>query len=531
MRMRYVEPSHIDSGTELGHRYLSDFAQVEQFYAEDYRRPEHLAALASRLINRTWKPRFDRKATAAALEDFAEGHPTHQAVRRNIERLRDPACVCVVTGQQAGLGGGPLYTLYKAVTAIRLARDVEAASGQPCVPVFWNASDDSDVEEVNRLRAVGEDGELRKFRFRIPAGKRPVREIVLPAHDDPQWEDAVSVLGGGGYRDRAEVLLRDAAGRDFGAAFTRLLFELLGSRGLVVIEPRALTSHPAWRRVLGVEIDRREEHRQMLQRTADRLEGLGLPPGVPITNHLNLFRIVDGERRHVTCQGKRLEVEGVEGDFSKTRLLAMLRDDPAGFTPGVLLRPLVQNAIFPTVAYVGGMAEIAYHGLLRSLHRSAQVFMPVLFPRLSMTLVGQEDASRFDDMLVFRRTLEWRQQEAGIAQEGARTAVSRALNELKEGLGDLNRPLENELGKLEQRLQRATGDVMNRVRHDALALLSGGPEMKPLLDRYFPGGRPQERAVSLLAMYARLGPGLVEMCEAAGDVFDARHRLLTVGQA
>jgi bacillithiol synthase len=524
MEYRPIDPSHIDTGLELGRRYLSNFSQVEQFYASDYRRPEHLAALASRITNRTWKPRFDRKATAEALAAYTERHPAPQPVMRNIERLRDPKCVCVVTGQQAGLGGGPLYALYKAVTAIRLAREVEIASGHPCVPVFWNASDDSDIEEVNRLRNVTPDGELLKFRFKLQAGKTPVRDIVLPPHDDPQWNQAERALGDGPFRDRAAVLLRDAAGRDFGTAFTRLLYELLGSRGLIIIEPRALTGHPAWKRVLALEIDKREEHRQTLQRTAERLDGLGLPAGVTVTNQLNLFHIVDGERRHVSCKGKRLEVEGMDGDLSKTRLLAMLREDPASFTPSVLLRPLVQNAIFPTVAYVGGTAEIAYHGLLKGLHRVAQVFMPALFPRLSMTVMSAADAARFDDLLMFRRALKWRQQEAGIVQEVAKSGISTAFAELRESLGSLNRSLDQDLQRLEQRISRGTGDVMDRVKHDALDLLSSGEDMAPLLNRYFPSDRPQEREVSVLGMYTKLGPTLVDLCERAGDVFNTQHK-------
>lgn len=526
MKLKPIEHSQLDEPNELGRRYITDYGRVDSFYGSDFRRPEHLANLAGRLLNRTWKPRFDRTTLVQLLRDYAERHPTPHAVLENIDRLEDPQAVCVVTGQQAGFGGGPLLTLYKALTAVKLAREVEKASGQPCVPVFWNASDDSDIEEINRLRSVADDGALRKFRFDIPSGKRHVRDILLPGRDDPQWGEAVKALGGGEYADRAALLLRDAAGRDFGEAFTRLMLELLGSRGLIVIEPWALTDHPAWKRVHALEIDKREERRQGLQRVSERLEALGLPAGVKITNHLNLFKTVDGERRHVTCEGKRLVIEGEEGTVSKTALLGELRDDPSLFTPSVLLRPLVQNAIFPTVAYVGGPGEIAYHALLRHLHRTSKVFMPALFPRISATLVRQEDERDFDKAIKFRKRLKWRQKEAAIVYEEAQGQLRQGFRELGSGLRGLARPLQNELGKFEQRTLRAAGDVMTRVKHDPLHVTKGGPEMEPYLNRYLPDDAPQERVVTLLSAYAKLGPKLIEAVDEIPDVFDFHHYVM-----
>lgn len=528
MSIKPMDPNLFDSGSDLGRRYITDFPRVEPFYAGDYRRPEHLAGFANRLLNRTWKPRFDRKLTAQLLRDYAARHPAPQAVLANIDKLENPQCVCVLTGQQAGLGGGPLLTLYKAVSAIRLAREVERASGQPCIPIFWNASDDSDVEEVNRLRGIG-DGKLLKFRFKLQAGRTHVRNIQLPGREDPQWKDAAQALGNGPYRERAEVMLRDAAGRDFGAAFTRLMLELLGSRGLVVIEPWALASHPAWKRIHGAEIEKREENRQTLQRTAERLESLGLPAGVPIGSQLNLFVTVNGERRHVSDEGKRLVVEGRSGSQSMTGLLKELRDAPETFTPNVLLRPLVQNAIFPTVAYVGGMAEIAYHGLLKPLHRNLGVFMPALFPRLSLTILRAEDAPGFDEAVAFRRRLKWRQKEAQIVEESAKAGTKEAFASLKENLLGLGRGLDAEIQRLEQRTQRGLSDVMTHVKHDALSLVEAGANMEPMLNRYFPEDRPQERVTTLLAAYAELGPGLIDLAEDSGDVFDFQHRAAVMG--
>lgn len=514
--------SRLDLAGEAGARYLSDFARVEDLYACDYRNPDALARHANRLLNRTWRTRFDRARVADLLDKYAREHRAPQPVRDSIEKLRNRNSVCVITGQQAGLGGGPLLVLYKAVSVLLLARELEQASGLPVVPIFWNASDDSDLEEVNRFRALHE-GKIGKFRFRMEAGRRPVRDVVMPKPSDPQWGDLAAIVPDGPHAQRALALLRDGAGRDFGSAFTRLLNELLGSRGLVVIEPKALVPHPAWKRLIVFELERREENRQALRRAADRLDARGAPAGVKITNHLNLFRLVNGERRHVTCEGSRLLVDGVEGSISKTALLAELRRAPGDFIPNVLLRPLVQSAIFPTVAYVGGPAEIGYHGLLKGLHRLARVFMPALFPRASLTLVRPEDEPRFAELLAFRARLHWRQEEATIVFEEAQRGVRDSFSALRAELKSLASPLEQEIARLETRNIRAVGEIRGRVKHHPLALMDGGAEFESLLRRYFPEGLLQERMLTVAGVYAEHGPGLVELVESGIDVFDFHH--------
>ncbi len=478
-----------------------------------------------KLLNRTWRGRHDREAAADLVEQYARAHNAPAPVFDNAAKLREKSSICVVTGQQAGLGGGPLLFLYKAVTTLKLADEIERVSGVPTVPIFWNASDDSDLEEVNRFRAIGPDGNPVRFRFHLESGRKPVRDVRLPPADDPQWERLLGLLPAGPGHDRAKLWLRRTAGADFGTAFTTLLFDLLGSRGLCVIEPRALASHPAWRRVLAVEIEQREAHRQALRRAADRLEAMGLGAGVPVTNHLNLFQMVDGERRHVTSEGARLVVDGVHGSLTKTALLAALRRDPASFTPNVLLRPVVQNAIFPTVAYVGGPAEIAYHALLRPLHRSAEVFMPALFPRMSLTLL--EPGTPFGDLLGFRAKLKWRQKEADILFSSAEKQLRAGFTQLRADLQGLARPLEGDLSRLEKRSLRSIAAVRSRVQHEPLEVSRGGREMQALLDRYFPEGRPQERELTFAGEYARRGESLLEVAFQHPNIFDFKHFAVT----
>ncbi len=527
--MRYMQFEHekMGGGNELGRRYLNDYPRLDPFYAADFRSLQNLATHALKLLSRTWRARFEREATADLCLAYAQEHSAPKAALANIERLRDKQSVCIVTGQQAGLGGGPLLVLYKALTCLRLARELEVALAQPVVPIFWVASDDSDVEEVNRLRVV-QTGTLAKFRFNIPAGKTPVREIRLPAASDPQWEKLRALIPEGPGRDAALKLIAAMPSRDFGANFTELMLHLLGERGMVFIEPRALTTHPAWKRVLAAEIENREEHRLLLRRAADRLEAQGLNAGVPVTNQLSLFRHVQGERRRISDSGAKLLIDGSDSPLTKSALLAALKTDPAGFSPSALLRPVIQNAIFPTVAYVGGQAEIAYHGLLKGLHRATQTFMPALFPRLSLTLVQESDMQEFAALLGFRGKLQWRQSEAGVVFQGGERALHAAFTGLRNELGALAKPLASEMTRLEARTVTSLADVRGRVQREPLAVSKNSAAVSRLLERYFPEGELQERELTLLAEYARLGGKLLEAAEGVENLFDFRHHVASV---
>ncbi|MCC6574453.1 MAG: bacillithiol biosynthesis cysteine-adding enzyme BshC [Planctomycetes bacterium] len=520
MHFEPYDYARVATSNDLGVRYIADFPRVESFYASDYASPQALSTHALKLLNRTWRSRYDRNATADLLDAYARGHGAPAPVLENIARLRDKTTVCVMTGQQAGLGGGPLFFLYKAVTAIRLADELERVGGVPVVPVFWNASDDSDIEEVNRFRSIA-DGKLQRFRFNLESGRRPVRDVRLPERKDPQWEKLFALLPEGPGKSRARLWLEHAAGQDFGSAFTELVLDLLSARGLVVVEPKALTSHPDWKRILALEIDQRDVHRLAMRRVSDRLESMGFSAGVPVTNQVNLFQVVDGERRRIVSEGTKLVVDGVHGTTTKSALIAALRKDPAAFTPNVLLRPVVQNAIFPTVAYVGGPAEIAYHAVLKPLHRSAEVFMPALFPRMSITLLEKGDP--FSEVLAFRSKLKWRQTEADILFASAENHLHADFAQLRADLQGLARPMEAELAKFEKRSSRSVASVRHKVQHEPLDISKGGREMQALLARYFPDGNAQERELTFAGEYARRGDSLIEVPFQHPNIFDFRH--------
>lgn len=511
---------------DLARRYIEDFSSVSAFYQSDFHQPEHLAAVASRLVNRTWRPRFQRDALADTLAAYLDAFPASSTVHANVDKLRRRDSVCVVTGQQPGFAGGPAYTLYKAATTLLLARDLEHATGQPVVPVFWNASDDSDIDEINRFSIV--DDVPHKFRFKLPSTRLHVRDINTPAKDDPQWQALRELFPTGDHSDSQWWKLLDTSGRDFGTSFTRLMLDWFSAEGLVVVEPKALTELPAWRKVHDFELQRRDENRRLLRRVSGRLESRGMDVGVKISNHLNLFLTRDKQRLHLTSDENRIRLQDTDERFSMTALRKTLREDPSAFTPNVLLRPLVQSAIFPTVAYVGGPSEIAYHAVLKSLHRQAKVAMPVLFPRMSLTVLDESDHDQFERVVAFRRKARWRVEQAKVLLENTGADVREAMDDLRRELKSLERPLAKDIDRLEQRTLRSVRDAWIRAKQDPTSVMQDSRGIESALVRLFPNNVPQERFVTSSALLATHGPRFIDALMHWPDVFDLRHHTLNL---
>jgi len=427
--------------------YVSDFERVRDLFAHDFRDP---AA-------------FDRAAAAAAARDvprdelaalllaqnarFGSGIPA----LANAGLLADPDAVAVVTGQQPGLFGGPLYNLYKAATAISLARALTARSGRPHVPVFWIASDDHQVGEVDHVHAL--DGGAGPVRISWPrSASRRVEPIAALSLDDgiaTALERVAEVAQEAAHGRDVVALLEDCfrPGERLAHAFARFLARLFEPDGLVLVE----SADPALRRLgmpaLAAELAYPSPTTAAAQQATDRVAALGYPVQVPLRDDcLNLF-FGSRERFRVRCgaDGFRVELRSsfVDGERVRTRFDAEVEE----FSPSVLLRPLYQDALFPTAAYVAGPSEIAYFAQLAPVYERFGMPMPVVYPRKSITLLDEEVASLL-------RASELRVEHVLTGGEAPAAAVASLLPD---------------------------GQLQERVLGIIHALLVGGPGLVPAL--------------------------------------------------
>lgn len=291
--------------------------------------------------------------------------PVSGAAPRAIERLEAGRARVVVTGQQPGLLGGPLYTLFKALTALGAAEALEERSGAPHVAVFWVAGEDHDLEEVRSVGLPGDAGATVAFSLPHEADRRPLDAYPVDAavvevlrQIRTQLEERLS------QTDGLEPLLECYRhGRNLASSFARLLVHLLGHRGLLVLDPTRL--RPASRPILKRALEHPRELMTAIERGREEVRARGLRPRVAA--RFPVFLLEGGapaRRNHLSPTGEGFRVEGAGSVLSTRDVLSRLEREPERFSTGAILRPVVQQACLPVSLAVGGPAELAYFAQL-----------------------------------------------------------------------------------------------------------------------------------------------------------------------
>ncbi len=374
--------------------YAYDFQSIAPFFSGD---PSDRAAWAG-AVARTQAHERRRTDIAAIIAAQQARRSAPIRAREAASRLADRRTVAVLTGQQAGLFGGPLFTLLKALTALKLADQVARDHNVPAVAIFWIDAEDHDWEEVRSCSIFDASLDVRTASLpsRPAADPSPVATVTL----DGSIEDAIrsleDALPATDFRSSLIADLRDAYGPGIGMAeaFGRWLERVLGDRGLIVYDSSDPASKPLARDVFTRELSMPGQTSKLAALAGSDLVARGYHSQVHAQDDsLALFRL-DGD------QGGRRAIRQQDGHFLvgdqrflPPALVQQAAESPAGFSPNVLLRPVVQDTIFPTICYVAGPNELAYLGQLRGVYDHFGVPMPLMYPRASATLMDSAGAA------------------------------------------------------------------------------------------------------------------------------------------
>jgi bacillithiol synthase len=480
-----------------------------------------------------------RLAEVLANQQRGRGAVEAEAAAR---RLADDRTVAVVTGQQAVLFGGPLYVLYKALAAMRVARELEQQRGIPAVPVFWVASDDHDFAEIRSTTVLDEAGRLHTFRLnpqREPIGQ-PAWRILLDDGVAGLVEEAATRLPASPFRQALVAQMRAcyAPGESLSGAFARFLAVLLP--GLVVLDPADPELKRLSAAVVRREIEEGSPTSRLAAETGRALLGAGYHQQVPVRDgFLNLFLLADGERRALALRGEAIEVRGTPRRLAVTELIRRLDEDPQAFSPGVLLRPLVQDHLLPTATYIGGPGEIAYHAQIGPSYAAFAIPRPVLLPRPSLTLIepSQRRALEAESLTL----MELEDDPEALLARWAREAypeVEAAFERTRETLGREMAAVEETLARLDPTLRAAADAARGRALHQVETLhekatralkkrdQARADRLRRTRDALFPGGSFQERGLGLIGALARHGPALVDEIRDRMDPWARGHQVL-----
>lgn len=514
MRVARWEPVALVTGTPLYRDYLAGQGVARSFFpyapeaGEEGRRLARLEAF----------PPARRRRLAERLARYQRqvgGGPAAEAAAR---RLSDPRAAVVTTGQQPGVLTGPLFTVYKAVTAVLVARRSEARLGRPVVPVFWIVSDDHDWEEAARVAVASPDGEIRRLRLASPLVGRALGDIPVPEGAAALVEEAVS-LSGGGAGDVARFLLETArSSANVAEWFARLLARLFGDAGLVLLDPLA----PGWAEesadLYAEAATAAPEVEAALARGAERLERSGCPVPLPPGGHAWLFHRGRGLRRGLLWRDGRFVSRRGDAAFGPEEVRRLAAEAPAELSPGAALRPVVRDRLLPTLAHVAGPGELAYLAQLGEVYRLFGLEMPVVYPRLSLTLVAPEDTAALaglglglSDLFAgegaLDRALGGDALDAAFARARRATAEehARLVADLEAAGVEVADLAAGNLGRMLAQLDYLEEKARQRLRRRHREAVGAWTRLR---NRLLPDGQPQEKVLNVVPWLCRVGWGL-----------------------
>jgi bacillithiol biosynthesis cysteine-adding enzyme BshC len=516
MKSQCVPFAQIPHTTNLFLDYLSYDPSVRGMYPRSPNFSEWVKDEAQRVVYDSAR----RSRVSEILERQNRGWSASPQTLANIERLRRGA-LAAVTGQQVGLFGGPLFSVFKALTAVKLAEQA-SGDGLECVPVFWLATEDHDLAEINNVGLAVDHGlpeVLAVESHGVPDA--PVGTVRFGAEIEPVVERAAALLGDSEVTNWMRQAYRP--GETLGSAFARLLARMFGEWGVILLDPADQDFHSLAKPLFRAAIDQAAELGEVLLARGTALEAAGYHQQVKVTSTSTLlFEVKDGARTAV----RRKNNGASGGDFaigaeriSHAALVERIEDVPEKFNPNVLLRPVVQDFLLPTLVYTGGAAEVAYFAQVAVVYEKMLGRVTPILPRFSATLLEGKP-----ERILTRYQLGL--PEVFLGPEKVREAIAaRSLPpdlqaRFEEAYASIERfmaALHESIGKLDSTLIDTTDSTRTSISHqiDRLRARVARAEQQrnevitrhadALNNSLFPNKALQEREVAGISFVARYG--------------------------
>ena len=531
--------------SRLFNDFLYNYPKVARFYTDFGRTVAPLKDHAQQVGAQS----FDRKRVPDALERINRAAGSSDLTFKHIEILRHPGSVAIVTGQQSGLFTGPLYTIHKALTVIKLASCLRE-QGVEAVPVFWIASEDHDYEEVNHLKVLDREGQLKTIRYEagdLPKDA-PVGRVVLCDGITKTIDEFMALLPPSEFTPDIERDLREshAPGGGFAQAFAKLMARLFKNYGVVLLDPLDEELKQVVAPLYSQALEKSEEIARALVARSSELEAAGYHAQVHVSEDMvPLFIVDDGRRVAMTRENGRFQVKGSDRSFAHEELASLASRCPSCFSPNVTLRPVVQDYLLPTAAYIGGPAEIAYFAQLRAVYETLERQEPCVLPRASFTIVegrhqktmkkyGLELRDFFDGLHAAVTKVVEQSLDRGTAKsfEETERVLNEQLDKLEASLGKADRTLSSSVEGARAKMLYQIEHLRTRFIHaSAHREETAYRQVERACTTLFPEKNLQERELNAYYFLSRYGPSLIEELYNATEIGFSNHKLVYIGGA
>ncbi|MCL5985907.1 MAG: bacillithiol biosynthesis cysteine-adding enzyme BshC [Actinobacteria bacterium] len=519
---------------DIGRDYLNDFDRVSEFYSV---KPD--LKLLDKVLSERGRSFFvSRDELCNALCEYNSRIGAGDISLENIEKLRDGETFVVATGQQAGVLTGPEYTVFKAIFAAKLAKTLTNELGRCFVPVFWVASEDSDLSEADNIKIINKNDEfevgkldLRRY-LGMPIGllkNVDISEIIYFLEAQTiETEFKASLI--------ETIRMSYSDDRSLSMAFASLMSKLLGSLGIVFIDPIEAHIKKLGRQIFESEILNPKRTPALLREASQKLSAKGYSHIIDLAEDACSFYFYEkGSRSRVYYRDGHFITR--YGTHSRESLLGVLADNPELFMTSVSIRPLLQDYVLPTAIYVAGIGEVRYFCQLKKVYESNNVAMPMIYPRSSLTIIEpkiEKILNKYQlELTDFRADIyEMLDRFSGDDKLAAfnekKNSIIREIADFQDSLAALDKALVDGIDRLKRSVSGYLSKTILKIER-ALVEQAGYrvSHLSRAKNHLFPRGKTQEMNINIFTYLIKGGPALLDRLYSKIDVKNPEHIVLT----
>jgi bacillithiol biosynthesis cysteine-adding enzyme BshC len=543
LRVETLSFDRIPHQTRLFLDYLRDPISLREFYPSAVRFHHELPARTPEVLA---AHQTDRNSLCDALRDMNAAWGAGEETLKNIQRLRDADCLAVVSGQQAGLFSGPLYTIYKALSAVKLAGCLTQRNTK-AVPVFWIATEDHDFPEVAKAELIGRDCKLAHVEVSSDLHQegQPVGRVVIDTSIDAVVAQLLELLPISEFTTDLETLVRDSwrPGRSYGEAFARMMTSLLGRHGLVLLDPldqrlKTLAAPLYARAAL-----RAHEIATAIEVRSRKLVERGYHAQVTASENSFPLFIHDGSgARHALTRANdgKYTTKNADEAYTAEELSNLALAHPERFSPNVTLRAVVQDYLLPTITYYGGAAEVAYFAQTAEVYRVLERPTTPILPRSSLTMIERHTGRVLErygltpaDLFAGPENVLKRVVEEHLGAETAKSfgkteeKVNSELDDLREQLRSIDPTLADALETGRRKINYQLEGLRTRFHRAQMSRdETAHRQLLRAFDQLYPNKELQERHINITSLLARHGHYVVDWIYNVINIGSNEHQLV-----
>lgn len=543
LRVETLPFDQVPHQSRLFLEYLNDPVGLRRFYPSAVRFHHELPQRVPEVLAAY---RVDRNAVCNALASMNERWGAGEQTLSNIALLRESDSIAVVSGQQAGLFTGPLYTVYKALSAVKLAGCLRQR-GTKAVPVFWIASEDHDFAEVAKAEFIGRDCQLKNVEVSTAVHRegQPVGQVVTDESINEVIEQLFELLPNSEFADDIKALVKNAwqPGRGYAESFATMMTALLGRYGLIFLDPLDPQLKQLAAPLYSEAARRAPEIAAAIEQRSSELESSGYHAQVLATaNSFPLFLHDEGGRRHAVTRlaNGKYRAKDIEEEYSAEELAAMALETPQQFSPNVTLRAVIQDYLLPTIAYYGGAAEIAYFAQTAEVYRVLERPATPILPRSSLTMIERHAGrvlERYDlkltdffeglDPVMTRVVEEYLGADTAKLFANAEQNVNSELDRLRQELAGIDPTLATALDTGRKKINYQLDGLKTRfVRAQMTRDEAAHRQLQRVFDQLYPNKDLQERHINITSLLARHGTYVMEWIFNAINIGSNEHQVV-----